>query len=151
MTRLLVRIAAGVAMVQGLAHGAMFIAAKPHSAAEAGVVAAMWSVRFPMGGALHSYGEMYFGYGLMAAAVCLFEAASLWFIAPLAKDNPGAFRRLVSVILVANIVHAALVVRYFFLVPLVPDAIISALMLASLVAVGSGFDHGRHRPLESSI
>ena len=64
------------------------IAAKPHSAAEAGVVAAMWSVAFPDGRRASQLWRMYFGYGLWQA-VCLFEAASLWFIAPLAKTTPA--------------------------------------------------------------
>lgn len=132
MTRLLTRIAAGVALMQGLAHGILFVESKPHSAPEASVVAAMRDTHFLMGGALHSYWQMYFGYGLMAAASCLFEAALLWFIAPLARDNPVAFRPLAATILAANVVHALLVLRYFFLVPLVPDSIIMLLLAAGL-------------------
>jgi hypothetical protein len=90
MTRLLAHLAAAVALFQGMAHGAMFLAARPHSLAEGAVAAAMWSVHFRAAGGLHSYGEMYFGYGLMAAASCLFEAALLWFIAPLAA-GPSSF------------------------------------------------------------
>jgi hypothetical protein len=134
MTRLLTRIAAAVALFQGFAHGALFLAARPHSIAETAVTAAMWSVRFRLGGALHSYGEMYFGYGLMAASSCLFEAALLWFIAPLAQANPATFRRLAATLLVANLVHGALVLRYFFLVPLVPDTIVALLMVAALIS-----------------
>ena len=92
----------------------------------------MRDTHFLMGGALHSYWEMYFGYGLMAAASCFFEAALLWFIAPLARDNPAAFRSLAATILAANVVHAVLVLRYFFLVPLVPDSIIILLLAAGL-------------------
>ena len=134
MTRLLTRIAAAVALFQGLAHGAMFLAARPHSIAEAGVQAAMWAVHFRAGGGLHSYGEMYFGYGLMAASSCLFEAALLWFIAPLAQAAPRSFRALAATLLAANLVHGALVLRYFFLVPLVPDTLIALLLAAALFA-----------------
>jgi hypothetical protein len=132
------RIAAVLAAVQGLAHGALFVSAKPrYGAAEIAVIEAMKASRFFAGGT-RSYWDMYFGYGLIAAGVCLVEAVLLWQLARIAVANPALVRPIIALLIGANIVHVLLVARYFmFVVPMVFDVLIVALLTWAYIAIGS--------------
>lgn len=134
-TPTLLRIAAAVALLQFFAHGAMFIRAQPtHGDAEVSVVAAMKEHRFNFGGSMRSYWDMYFGYGLEAAFICLVEAILFWQLAAIAGAAPAMARPTIALFLLANIAHAILVLRYFFWVPLVPDLVIALLLSWTLLA-----------------
>lgn len=132
----LLRIAAVVAVLQFVGHGALFLRAKPtHGPAEVAVVKAMKENRFNFGGSTRSYWDMYFGYGLEAAAVCLVEAILLWQLAAVIRVTPDSVKPIIALVLVANLAHIVLVLRYFFLVPLVPDVVISALLILVLATL----------------
>src|SRR5437763_13408803 len=126
----LLRVAALVALLQFAGHAALFVRSKPtHGPTEVAVVQAMKDHRFDFGGSVRSYWEMYFGYGLEAAGVCLVEAILFWQLAGItASTSLVTVRPIVVLGLVANIAHAVLVLRYFFLVPLVPDLMIAGLL-----------------------
>jgi len=145
-TSSLLRVTAVVALLQFFAHGALFLRAKPtHGDAEVSVVAAMKTHRFNFGGSMRSYWDMYFGYGLEAAFICLVEAVLFWQLATIAGAAPAMVRPIVVLFLVANIAHAILVSRYFFLTPLVPDVVIALLLTWTMVISGRG-----HAPLRVS-
>ena len=136
-TSLLLRVAAAVALLQFCGHAALFSRARPrHGEAEVAVVTAMKSQRFNFGGAMRSYWDMYFGYGLEAAFICLVEAILFWQLASIAGATPAIVRPIVALFLVTNVGHAILVTRYFFLVPLVPDILIALLLGWSMVISG---------------
>lgn len=125
---LLLRVVAAVAAVQGLAHGALFIRARPrYGAAEESVIASMKTNRFFRGGL--SYWDYYFGYGLIAAAICIVEAALFWQLSSGVASHAALVRPIVALFAVWNVVHAALLVRYFrFPLPIAFDLIIAALL-----------------------
>src|SRR6266571_5337249 len=124
-TSTLLRVTAVVALLQFFGHAALFVRAKPtHGDAEVTVVAAMKAHR------------MYFGYGLEAAFICLVEAILFWQLAIIAGTTPAMVRPIIALFLVANVAHAILVTRYFFLVPLVPDILIALLLAWTLVMSG---------------
>ena len=131
-TVVLLRASAILAAVQGLAHAALFISAKPrHGDAEVAVVAAMKANRFFAGGL--GYWDYYFGYGLVAAAACVVEAALLWQIATIAATQPLLVRPLIAVFVLANVAHALLLARYFKLpLPIAFDVIIAGALLLAL-------------------
>jgi hypothetical protein len=133
----LLRIAAILAAVQGLAHAALFVSAKPrYGAAEIAVIEAMKTNRFFAGGT-RSYWDMYFGYGLIAAGVCLVEAVLLWQLGRIAAMSPALLRPFIILLIAANIVHVLLVARYFmFVVPIVFDLLIVALLAWTYIAIG---------------
>ena len=133
----LLRIAAILAAVQGLAHAALFVSAKPrYGAAEIAVIEAMKTNRFFAGGT-RSYWDMYFGYGLIAAGVCLVEAVLLWQLGRIAAMSPALLRPFIILLIAANIVHVLLVARYFmFVVPIVFDVLIVALLAWTYIAIG---------------
>ena len=130
---ILIRGAAILAAVQGLAHAGLFISAKPrHGDAEIAVITAMKANRFFAGGL--GYWDYYFGYGLVAAAACLVEAALLWQIAAIAATQPVLVRPMVGVFVLANLAHAALLARYFkFPLPIAFDLIIASVLAFALV------------------
>lgn len=136
-TSTLLRVTAAVALLQFFAHGALFVRAKPtHGDTEVTLVAAMKAHRFNFGGSMRSYWDMYFGYGLEAAFICLVEAILFWQIAAIAGTAPAIVRPIIALFLVANLAHAILVMRYFFVVPLVPDILIVLLLAWTMVISG---------------
>jgi hypothetical protein len=134
----LLRIAAVLAGLQGFAHGALFVSAKSrYGAAEVAVIEAMKTNRF-FAGATRSYWDMYFGYGLIAAGVCLVEAVLLWQLGQIAAENPTLPRPIIGLLIAANIGHVLLVARYFmFVVPMIFDVLIAALLIWTYVALRS--------------
>jgi len=131
---LLLRVAAALALVQGLAHGILFIRARPtHGPTEVAVIEAMKTNSFNFRGAVRSYWDMYFGYGLEAAAACLVEAVLLWMLADIAKTQPALVRPILGVFVVANLGHIALTARYFFYVPIVFDLAIAITLVWAFV------------------
>jgi hypothetical protein len=120
------RAASVVAFAQFVAHTAMFVSAKvSHGPAELAVVEAMKSQKFVFDGSLRSYWDLYFGYGLFAAFNCLVEAVLFWQLARLAKAGAAYGQPIVVLYCMANLGYALLVLRYFFIVPLVPDVVIA--------------------------
>ena len=84
---LLLRILAIVALLQFVGHGALFVLSKPtHGPEEIAVVSAMRNHAFRFGTAPRTYWDMYFGYGLEAAFVCLLEAVLFWLLAGAAAE-----------------------------------------------------------------
>jgi hypothetical protein len=87
--------------------------------------------RFFAGGL--GYWDYYFGYGLVAAAACIVEAALLWQIATIAATQPLLVRPLIAVFVIANVAHALLLARYFKLpLPIAFDVIIAGALLLAL-------------------
>jgi hypothetical protein len=137
MTAVMLRTAAIVAAVQGLAHGLAIVLWKPrHGRGEAAVIDAMKSP-FTFQGLTRSYWSFFIGSGLMAALNCLVEAVLFWQIA---SALPTVLA--VPVILlyaVANVGHATLSRRYFFYTPMIFDlAITFSLSLALLSIARTG-------------
>jgi hypothetical protein len=131
----LLRIAAILSLFQFIAHTALVVSAHPtHGPEEVALVAAMKSQRFhfALATAPRSYWDFYFGYGLFASFNCLVEAVLFWQFVGLARIAPSRVRSIVGLFCGANLVYAALVWRFFFLVPLAPDIAI-ALCLGGVV------------------
>jgi hypothetical protein len=136
-TAIILRGAACLAALQGIAHGALFITARPrHGDAEVSVIAAMKTNRFFAGGL--TYWDYYFGYGLIAAAVCIVEGVLCWQLATIAETQPFLVRPLLMAFAAANVGHALLLARYFkFPLPIAFDlAIAMVLVLAVVMARG---------------
>lgn len=133
---ILLRVAAVLAAIQGLAHGGLFISATPrYGAQEIAVIEAMKTHRF-FAGATRSYWDMYFGYGLIAAGVCLVEAVLLWQLGRIAAGNSALVRPILALLVTATVVHVLLLARYFmFVVPMAFDVLIAMLLTWAYVAI----------------
>jgi hypothetical protein len=131
----IMRIAAGVALLQYVAHAALFLLAKPsHGAEEVAVVAAMKEHRFRFGGFDRSYWDFYVGYGLIAILFGVLELAFLLQASSIARTDPARASLMALVLLVANVGHALVAWRFFFLAPFVGDVAVSACLVWALVA-----------------
>ena len=131
----LLRVAAGVALLQGAAHATLILTARPkHGAEEVAVVDAMKSHRFDFAGARRSYWDFYFGYAMEAALVCVVEAVLLWQLGALAGSAAGTLKSIILLLIVANVGHALLALRYFFITPVVPDVAIAVCLALALAA-----------------
>jgi hypothetical protein len=130
----LLRVVAIVAFIQFLGHGSMFVRAKPtHGAEETAVVESMKTHAFRFAAAPRSYWDMYVGYGLEAAFICLIEAVLFWQLAGIASGNAAGVRPIVALFAGANVAHIALLARYFaFPLPMAFDAVIAAVLVVVL-------------------
>ena len=131
----LLRIVAVVALLQFLGHGIMFVKARPtHGPGEVAVVEAMRSQAFTFAAAPRTYWDMYFGYGLEAACVCLVEAMLFWLLAGAAPGSATLVRSVAWLFAMANVAHIVMLVRYFaFPLPMAFDALIAAGLIAAAV------------------
>jgi len=129
---LLLRILAVVALLQFIGHGAMFVRARPsHGPEEVAIVEAMRSRAFKFAIAPRSYWDMYFGYGLEAAFICLVEALLFWLLAAASPADAALVRSIAALFAVANIAHCVMLVRYFaFPVPMLFDTVIALGLIA---------------------
>lgn len=128
------RVAAVLAFLQFVAHAGMFISAKPRNGpSEVAVVEAMKTHRFSFAGARRSYWDMYFGYGLLAAAFCLVESILFLQLAGGTAEARPLVRSIALLFAAANVAHIGLVARYFFFVPAVADALIAAALAVAVL------------------
>lgn len=124
------RIASSLALVAALGHTFLFLTYRPtHGPTEIVVVSAMQTHVFSFGGFLHSYWQLYFGYELFVTISCLVECGLLWQLASLSSSAPRSIRPMVLIFLLGEIATSVLMLRFFFLVPIVIH-IATALCLA---------------------
>jgi len=140
MPLILLRIAALLAAIQGLAHGTLVWRYRPsHGAAEVAVIDAMQSNRFNFAGMTRSYWDFYFGYAMVNAFVCLIEAMLFWYLARMAQTTPRAVAPIAAIFVLFNIGHALLAARFFIPIPIVFDLALAALLAtAAITALTSG-------------
>ena len=133
---LLLHIVSITSLLQFVGHGTMFVRARPtHGPEEVAVVEAMRSHAFKFSAAPRTYWDMYFGYGLQAAFVCLLEAVLFWLLAGAATHDRALVQSVAGLFAVANVAHFIMVARYFaFPVPMVFDAIIAVGLTAAAIA-----------------
>jgi hypothetical protein len=131
-----VRVAAALAILQGAGHAMLVLTAKATQPSQSTVVDAMRGHAFVFSGVHRTYWDLYTGYALLAAGVCFIEAALLWIIAPMASYAAPAARKLLAVVIFANLSHMAMMARYFFPLPAVFDGAIIVLLFAAIVSRG---------------
>jgi hypothetical protein len=126
-------IAAALASIQYLAHAVLFLRAKPqHGKDEVDLLEQMKRKRWKFNGFERSYWDFYFGYGLLAILWGAVEIAILWVLVSTAGKGSVSIVPLVGILLVANVAHAALTLRYFFLTPVIFDVLIAILLAMAL-------------------
>ena len=130
------RIASILALVAALGHTLLFLNYHPtHGPDEIVVVTAMQTHVFSFGGFLHSYWQLYFGYELFVTISCLVECALLWQIASFANTAPQSVRPMVAVLLLGEIASSILMVKFFFLIPIVVHIATALCLILALVAL----------------
>jgi hypothetical protein len=128
------RVAAILAAIQYGAHTILFLRAKPsHGRDEIELVERMQSLRWSFGGFQRSYWNFYFGYGLLTILWGVIEVVLLWQLAGIANTGLVSVAPLVATLLAANLGHAVLTLRYFFLLPPLFDILVAIALVVALV------------------
>lgn len=133
VVRRTLRLTSVVALLQSIGHAMLFLTARPgHGPDETAVLETMRSRAFDFGGfSPHSYWDMYFGYGLIAVVLAVLIGVLLWLVSDLAS-SPRQVLRFGAAIGVTVAVHAAIVARYFFMLPLIFDVLVLSGTLLSM-------------------
>ncbi|MBI3651574.1 MAG: hypothetical protein HY231_11210 [Acidobacteria bacterium] len=131
----LLRIASVLAFLQLLAHTFLFLRASPsHGVEEVAVVEAMKTHYFNFGGFTRSYWDFYFGYGIFAAFNVFIEGVLFWQLATVAKTEPSRIKPMAALFCFANIVYALLCLKFFFIIPVVPDVALAIILALAYIA-----------------
>ncbi|HUM11826.1 MAG TPA: hypothetical protein VLT82_12820 [Myxococcaceae bacterium] len=96
------------------------------------LIGLMKSYRFQVFGSERTYWDFYEGFGLTVSVFQLLEAVLLWWVAMLAVKDAHRLRPIVLAFLVANLAQLVLVVRFFFLPPLVLSALCTLCLALAL-------------------
>ncbi len=133
----LLRLASILGLLQALAHGFLHVRYMPsHGPSEVALVSAMRSEHFLFGGFARTYWGFYFGYGLMVVLTCVVQACLFWFLADLARSNAARLRPILGLFAFAYLAHGVLALDYFFLKPVIFDALMASLLIAAAVRAG---------------
>jgi hypothetical protein len=89
------------------------------------VVRGMRSVRFDVFGTSRTYWDFYQGFGLTLSVLQLLGSVVLWLLAGLAVSAPAQVRPFVLAFFLASLAQLVLVIRYFFLPPIVLCVVIA--------------------------
>jgi hypothetical protein len=117
--RRLLRIAAVVSLLYCLGHSAGFPWTPSPGGQSDALVQLMQSFHFDVFGSHRSYWDFYQGFGLTLSVFQLLQSVLLWLLAGLASDAPERARAFVLAFFVASIPQLLLVLRFFFLPPIV--------------------------------
>jgi hypothetical protein len=138
----LLKIASGLTVIHAALHtfGGL-LHAPSHGPGEIAVLDAMKSFQFDVMGSRRTYWDFYFGFGLFVSVSLLLQAALLWQLASLAKSQPDKARPLMASLFLAFVAAVVLSWRWFFIAPLLMEALIAILVGWAYVLSGRrGFD-----------
>lgn len=133
--KLILRVAASVATLQAAAHVILFLRSQPKPGSAAWPL--VEAMRMQTAPGHTTYWDMYFGYGLLAAMTAFFVAALIWVAAGFDAGSRRLARWLVGVTMVAVIIHALLIARYFFHLPLLFDIVVAGFLAFGWMAMRS--------------
>jgi len=95
------------------------------------VVGPMRSSAFEVMGASRTYWDFYLGFGLTVSVYMLLASGLLWWLAGVARTDARGLRPVLIAFLVASVLQLGLVLRFFFVAPLICNvAVIVFLLLA---------------------
>lgn len=143
-TTAFLRLASILALLACLGHTYLFVSYVPvHGPDEIAVVTAMKIHRFSFGGFVHSYWELYFGYGLFVSIGCLVESVLFWQLADAAKRNALSIRPLLLPLIFGEAGYSVLMMKYFFIIPIVVHIATMICLALAFITAGSASLPGR--------
>jgi hypothetical protein len=131
--RLILRVAASVATLQAAAHLVLFLRSQPRPGSAAWPLEQAMRMQAVPGHA--NYWGMYFGYGLLAAVTAFFIAALVWVLTTFEAGSRALTLRMTALTALVVAVHAAIIARYFFILPLLFDILIAVLLVFACLAL----------------
>jgi hypothetical protein len=116
-------------LIQYAAHSFLFLTATPaHGQEETALIETMKALHWDFSGFTRSYWNFYFGYGLLAILWGVIEMILIWQLSVLAKISAIQIRPMIVSLFLANLGHAILILRYFFLIPALFDLIVALVL-----------------------
>ncbi|MBS1545455.1 MAG: hypothetical protein JST14_17595 [Bacteroidetes bacterium] len=132
---LFTRIAMVIAVIQYAVHTVAFLRARPrHDADEVNLVEMMKSLQWNFGGSERSYWDFYFGYGMVAILMGLLEILLLWFLSGLLGRNTREALPFLLIMVVINVFHILITLKFFFILPATFDAAVTFSLLSAYLA-----------------
>jgi len=126
---ILLRAASILTLIHALLHHFGGLTRPPsHGQGEVAVRTTMKSFQMDMMGSLCSYWDFYFGFGVFVTVSLLLLAVLLWQLAALAKSEPAKVRPFMMTLFVGFVTYVIVSWKYFFIAPLVTEAIIALLI-----------------------
>ena len=114
-------------MIHAVLHTVGGLLGEPsHGPEERAVIAAMKASAFDFMGSPRTYWDFYFGFGLFLSVGLVLQAVLLWQLAALAKSDPAKARPFMISLFLAFVAAILLSWQFFFIAPLVTEAIIAA-------------------------
>ena len=95
---------------------------------EVALLNAMKALHFDAMGSLRTYWDFYYGFGLFLTVNLLLLSALLWRLASLVRVEPATARPFVGLLCIAFFAFAVLSWLYFFIAPLVVEAMVALLL-----------------------
>lgn len=138
VTRKLLIAAAATCGVQALIHATLFLSFAHRADTRQGrVIAQMRADSFDYGMlGRRTYWDFYFGYGLIAVVLALLITAVIAIAG--ATSDRDAQTRLSACAMTTVLAHAAIIARYFFVLPLAFDLVVAVLLACALVTLRAG-------------
>jgi hypothetical protein len=109
-----------------------------HVAEQTTLVASMQSTPFEFLGARSTYWNLYFGWGVLVAALLLTLAAVLWLVADVARVSPRRAGAVAGVVSASSLLGAYLSLRFFYVPPAVFYAVICVTLATAAVQLARG-------------
>jgi hypothetical protein len=135
----LLRAASALTFVHALLNTfAGLLSGTSHDPQEAALLNAMKALRFDAMGSLRTYWDFYFGFGLFLTVNLLLLSVVLWQLASLVKAEPAQASPFIASIGVTFLAFALLSGLYFFIAPLIIEAITSLMLGLAYAASRTG-------------
>jgi hypothetical protein len=130
---LFLRIASALTLIHAVLHtiGGVFGSVDPGPAAVA--FAAMTANHFPLMGNMRSYADFYRGLGLCVTIFLTAESVIFWQLGSLARTDARRLRPILATFSIAYCAMAANSLNYFFLAPVIVEAVIAVLLGLAIV------------------
>jgi hypothetical protein len=122
---LFLRIAAVLTCLEAILHTIGGVFGKPTPGAAMIAVTAMQANRFPVPGAVRSYWDFYFGFGIAITIFLLMEALLFWVLGSIAKTNPRVIRPILIIFFIGYLALAINGWLYIFFGPVLNDILVA--------------------------
>jgi hypothetical protein len=131
------RIASVLTLIHAVLHTIGGVFSSPDPGPGTVAVEAMKSNKFLLMGSVRSYWEFYRGMGLAVTIFLTFEAVVFWQLSTLARTDAKRLRPVLTAFALAYLAMAVNSFNYFFLAPVVVEAIIAVLLVSAILTAKS--------------
>ena len=102
------------------------------------VLQSMRTVHFDVMGVSRSYLDFYLGFGYSISVSLLLQAALLWMLSGVARNDAASARPMIAAFAVATVVSAFIAWRYIFPVPAIFSLVLSATLIVAYITALRG-------------